>query len=159
MLVADLARLRSRLAAPDGEGGLALIGRRDLRSNNSWMHNSARLVKGRERCTLLMNPADAAARGLRDGERVRLRSRAGAVEVILAITDEMRPGSVSLPHGWGHHRAGTRLSVAGARPGQSVNDVTDELEVDRLCGTAVLSGVPVHVTSAPDARRPGDVAS
>jgi len=148
LLVADLARLRSRLDAPDPGGGLALIGRRDLRSNNSWMHNSARLVKGRERCTLLMNPSDAAARGLADGERVRLRSRAGAVDVTLAVTDDMRPGSVSLPHGWGHHRAGTRLSIAGARPGESVNDVTDELEVDGLCGTAVLSGVSVEVTPA-----------
>ncbi len=148
-LVEDLERLRRALAAP-ATGGLALIGRRELRSNNSWMHNSERLVKGRERCTLLMHPQDAGARGLRDGQRVRVATRVGAVEVRLELRDDMRPGVVSLPHGWGHQRPGVRLSVASSRPGVSLNDLTDEALVDPLCGTARLNDVPVEVTPAVD---------
>ncbi|HKZ32649.1 MAG TPA: molybdopterin oxidoreductase family protein [Vicinamibacteria bacterium] len=146
-LLQDLGRLRLALAAPVN-GGLALVGRRELRSNNSWMHNSERLVKGRERCTLLMHPQDASARGLKDGQRVRVTSRAGAVLVPLELSDEMRPGVVSLPHGWGHQRPGARLAVASARPGVSLNDLTDETLVDPLCGTARLNDVPVEVTAA-----------
>jgi len=146
-LLQDLGRLRLALAAPVN-GGLALVGRRELRSNNSWMHNSERLVKGRERCTLLMHPQDASARGLKGGERVRVTSRAGAVLVPLELSDEMRPGVVSLPHGWGHQRPGARLAVASARPGVSLNDLTDETLVDPLCGTARLNDVPVEVTAA-----------
>jgi anaerobic selenocysteine-containing dehydrogenase len=127
---------------------LELIGRRDLRSNNSWMHNSERLVKGRERCTLLMHPHDATARGLAAGQHVRVRSRVGAVEVPLEVSDEMRPGVVSLPHGWGHAREGTRLSVAAAHPGASLNDLTDDERLDALSGTAAFSAVPVEVTPA-----------
>jgi len=146
-LLEDLKRLRLALDAPVN-GGLALIGRRELRSNNSWMHNSERLVKGRERCTLLMHPADAAARGLRDAERVQVLSRVGSVSVPLEVSDEMRPGVVSLPHGWGHQRAGVRLAVASARPGVSFNDLTDETLVDPFCGTARLNDLPVEVTAA-----------
>jgi anaerobic selenocysteine-containing dehydrogenase len=146
-LAADLARLAQSLARRPP--ALALIGRRDLRSNNSWMHNSARLVKGPDRCTLLMSPADAAARGLADGARVRVTSRAGTVEVALSVTDAMRDGVVSLPHGWGHHREGTRLAVAGARPGASVNDLTDDAFVDALSGTAAFNGVAVDVEPVP----------
>jgi len=144
-LMADLARVRARMATAERESALSLIGRRDLRSNNSWMHNSARLTKGPEQCTLLMHPGDASARGLVHGDRVDVRSRAGQVEATLTVTDAMRPGVVSLPHGWGHDRPGTRLGVAAQRPGVSLNDVTDEREVDALCGTAVLNGVPVEV--------------
>jgi anaerobic selenocysteine-containing dehydrogenase len=147
-LVADVARLRARLATPETRTGLSLIGRRDLRSNNSWMHNSPRLMKGRDRCLLLMHPADAGERGLLDGEHVRVRSRAGEVEAALHVTDEMRPGVVSLPHGWGHDRPGIRLRVAAERPGASFNDVSDERETDALCGTAVLNGLRVEVTRA-----------
>jgi anaerobic selenocysteine-containing dehydrogenase len=153
----DLARLREALAPraaaarPDGAGALALIGRRELRSNNSWMHNSERLVKGRERCTLLMHPEDARARGLRDGQPVRIASRVGVVVAPLEVSDAMRPGVVCLPHGWGHARPGARLSVAGARPGVSFNDLADESLVDPLCGTARLNDVPVEVTAAADA--------
>jgi anaerobic selenocysteine-containing dehydrogenase len=146
-LVADMARLRRRLESADS-GGLSLIGRRDLRSNNSWMHNSARLTKGRDRCTLLMHPGDAEARGLGEGDRVRVRSRVGEVEATLSVTADMRPGVVSLPHGWGHHRAGTRLRVAGERPGASLNDITDDRDVDTFSGTSVLSGVAVDVLRA-----------
>jgi len=154
-LLADLPRVRARLAAASEAGpGLSLIGRRDLRSNNSWMHNSARLTKGPDACTLLMNPADASARGLAQGDSVHVRSRVGQVEARLTVTDAMRPGVVSLPHGWGHHRPGMHLGVAAQRPGVSLNDVTDEQEVDALCGTAVLSGVPVEVQRAGPPRAP-----
>ena len=152
-LVADVPRLDAMLARP--AASLELIGRRDLRSNNSWMHNCGRLMNGRERCTLQMSPADAMARGLADGAMVRLRSRAGAIDVALQVTDAMRAGVVCLPHGWGHHREGTRLRIAEAHPGASANDVTDELFVDALTGNAALSGVAVEVTIAP---RPGEVA-
>jgi anaerobic selenocysteine-containing dehydrogenase len=147
-LAADVARLRATLETRPARNGLRLIGRRDLRSNNSWMHNSARLVKGPERCTLLMHPEDARQRGLAAGDEVEVRSRAGAVAVPLAVTDEMMPGVVSLPHGWGHGRPGVALAVASARAGASLNDVTDELGVDALAGTAVLNGVPVDVVRA-----------
>ena len=155
-LMADLARVRARMATAERESALSLIGRRDLRSNNSWMHNSARLTRGPEPCTLLMHPGDASARGLVHGDRVDVRSRAGQVEATLTVTDAMRPGVVSLPHGWGHDRPGTRLGVAAQRPGVSLNDVTDEREVDALCGTAVLNGVPVEVerSSAPPGAAP-----
>jgi anaerobic selenocysteine-containing dehydrogenase len=146
--LADLRRLGERLPALAASDGLVLIGRRDLRSNNSWMHNCEGLVKGRERCTLLMHPDDAVARGLADGQRVQVRSRAGSVQAPLRLTDAMRPGVVSLPHGWGHGRDAVRLRVAAAHAGVSSNDVTDEQAVDALSGTAVLSGVAVEVTAS-----------
>jgi len=138
-----------RLGVPPPEranGSLSLIGRRDVRSNNSWMHNANRLVKGRDRCTLLMHPDDARSRGLVAGQRVHVRSRVGSVEVALEVTEDMRTGVVSLPHGFGHGRAGTRLAVANSVPGASANDLTDDLLVDALSGTAQLNGVPVEVT-------------
>jgi anaerobic selenocysteine-containing dehydrogenase len=148
-LVADVERARNALSAAAGDGALRLIGRRDLRSNNSWMHNSPRLVQGRDRCTLLMHPRDAAARALAAGQKVRIRSRAGSVVAALELTEDMMPGVVSLPHGWGHGREGTRLRVAMERPGASLNDLTDEQLVDPLSGNARFSGVPVEVTPAP----------
>ena len=141
--VADLARAAQSLSAPQPE--LVLIGRRHVRSNNSWLHNSRRLVKGKPRCTLMIHPEDAARRGIADGARVRLRSRVGAVEVPAEVTDALMPGVVSLPHGWGHDRSGVRLAVAAAHAGASINDVIDELAVDPLSGTAVLNGTPVEV--------------
>lgn len=148
--LADLARLKKTLlagqaAAPAGE--LRLIGRRQLRSNNSWMHNYTRLVKGKERCTLLMHPDDAAARKLTDGRPVTVTSRVGAVSLPLEISAEMMPGVVSMPHGWGHGRDGVRLSVAQAHPGASINDLTDEQQLDALTGNAAFSGLPVQVTA------------
>jgi anaerobic selenocysteine-containing dehydrogenase len=141
----DVPRLRAALDAPAADGELVLVGRRNLRSNNSWMHNSHRLVKGREACTLLMHPRDAAARGLETGSRVRLRSRVGEVAVPLEVTDDIAPGVVSLPHGWGHARDGVVLRVALQRPGASINDVTDDARVDALSGNAAFSGTPVTV--------------
>lgn len=149
-IVADLGRLEARLAAlraARGGGGdeLLLIGRRHLRSNNSWMHNSLRLVRGRNRCTLMMHPDDAARRALVDRARVEIRSRVGAIDAELELTREVMPGVVSFPHGWGHDRAGAQLGVAGQHAGASMNDVTDDTLVDAISGTASLSGIPVTV--------------
>jgi anaerobic selenocysteine-containing dehydrogenase len=140
----DLGRLEAK-AQPKG---LVMIGRRDLRSNNSWMHNSERLVKGPTRCTLLVHPDDAAARGLTDGALARVTSTTGAIELPVETTDTMMPGVVSVPHGWGHGRAGVKLSVAAKAPGVSINDVIDPSRVDELSGTAALTGQPVEVTRA-----------
>ncbi len=145
-LVADLPRLVRELELPR-ENGLVLIGRRQLRTNNSWLHNSLRMVKGSDRCTLLMHPDDAVARGLTHGERVRLSSRVGAVELPLQLAPHMMPGVVSAPHGFGHDRVGIKLRVASAHAGVSVNDVTDETFIDELTGMAALNGVPVTVES------------
>jgi len=112
------------------------------------MHNSQRLVKGPERCTLLMHPDDARARGLAPGQTVQVRSRVGSVPVRLELTDAVMPGVVSLPHGWGHGRPGVQLRVAASHPGVSLNDLTDDQAVDALLGTAAFSGTPVHVTGA-----------
>jgi anaerobic selenocysteine-containing dehydrogenase len=143
----DLNRLESRLAE-NAHNGLLLIGRRELRSNNSWMHNSLRLVKGPAGCVLLVHPEDAAARGLRSGDRARVASRVGSVEVPVGVTEDIAPGVVSLPHGWGHLREGISLGVAAAHPGASLNDLTDEQCVDALSGTAAFSGVSVSVVKA-----------
>ena len=122
-----------------------LIGRRHVRSNNSWLHNSPRLVKGKPRCTLLMHPDDAAGRGVTDGATVRLRSRVGEVEVPVEVTADVMPGVVCLPHGWGHDRPGARMQVARAHAGVNSNRLTDELAIDALSGNAVLNGIPVTV--------------
>ena len=146
VLLEDLDRLAASLDEPP-TAGLSLIGRRQLRSNNSWLHNSARLVKGKPRCTLLMHPEDAAGRGLAEGDRVQITSRVGRLEgVQLALDDGMMPGVVSLPHGWGHAAKGAQMGVAHATEGHSLNDLTDETLIDQLTGTSVLSGVPVDVT-------------
>jgi len=144
----DVPRLRAAIDAPVPDGTLLLVGRRHLRSNNSWMHNSHRLVKGREACTLLMHPSDASARALESGVRVRVRSRVGAVEVPLEVSDAIAPGVVSLPHGWGHARSGVALRVAREHAGASINDVTDDARVDALSGNAAFSGTPVVVERA-----------
>src|SRR4029453_1312741 len=125
-----------------------LIGRRQLRSNNSWMHNSRRLVKGKPRCTLLVHPDDAARLGLTVGADAEVRSRVGSAVVPVEVSDEIMPGVVSLPPGWGHGRPGVELAIAAAHPGQSVNDLTDETFLDRLSGTAGFSGVQVTVAPA-----------
>jgi anaerobic selenocysteine-containing dehydrogenase len=127
---------------------LILIGRRQLRSNNSWMHNSARLMKGADRCTALLHPDDAIARGLADGDRVRVASTVGAIEVPLQITDEMRPGVVSVPHGFGHTRPGVGWQRAAANAGASMNDMTDAAILDGLTGNAAFNAVPVRVEAA-----------
>lgn len=135
-------KLHSRRAHP-----MLLIGRRHVRSNNSWLHNSQRLVKGKGRCTALLHPDDATRLKVTEGQLVRVTSRVGAIEVPAEITDAIMPGVVSVPHGWGHGRAGVQLRVAGKVPGVSVNDITDELHVDALTGMPVLNGVPVTVSA------------
>jgi anaerobic selenocysteine-containing dehydrogenase len=146
--LADLPRLAA-LAAAGAPAGLTLIGRRDLRSNNSWLHNSARLMKGKPRCTMLIHPDDATRRHLVDGGTAVVRSRTGSLTVPVEVTADMMPGVVSIPHGWGHDRDGVELSVARAQPGVSVNDLTDERRVDPVSGVAALTGVPVEVEAAP----------
>ncbi len=149
MLLADLARLDATLhPVPADDGALQLIGRRALRSNNSWMHNSERLVRGRNACTLQMHPDDAADRTLADGDEVRVTSRVGSVAVPLEVTSDVMRGVVSLPHGWGHGRNGTRLTTANHHPGVSINDLTDDQRIDTLTGNAGFSGVPVRVSPA-----------
>jgi len=143
-LLEDLPRLL-REAPPAADGRLLLIGRRHLRSNNSWMHNYERLVKGKPRNHLLMHPDDAHRLELVSGQMVRVRSRVGQVEVALELGDAMMRGVVCLPHGWGHGRDLTRLEVANRHAGVSINDLTDDQDVDALSGNAVLNGVQVTV--------------
>ncbi|EIC20053.1 molybdopterin dinucleotide binding domain-containing protein [Thiorhodovibrio frisius] len=146
--IKELARLDASGETPAAAGlDLQLIGRRSLRSNNSWMHNLPRLMAGADRCTLLMHPADAAARGLSQGALVRVRSAYGVVEVTLDITETMMPGVVSLPHGYGHDREGAELSVAAARPGVNVNRLIDPRAIDPLGTTSVLTGTAVAVSA------------
>ncbi|MCP5209414.1 MAG: molybdopterin-dependent oxidoreductase [Hahellaceae bacterium] len=144
---ADIARLNTTFFASTSEktepGTLLLIGRRHVRSNNSWLHNSHRLVKGKSRCTVMMHPQDAEARGIVNEQMVRVTSRVGAVEIAAEITDEIMPGVISIPHGWGHNRQGTGWKIAEQHAGVSVNDLTDELFIDELSGNAALNGVPV----------------
>jgi anaerobic selenocysteine-containing dehydrogenase len=147
----ELKRLQ-RMAAP--QDGLVLIGRRQLRSNNSWMHNSRRLVKGKPRCTLMMHPDDAAGRALEDGSIAIVSSRVGEVRLPVEVTDTVMRGVVSIPHGWGHDRDGTGWGVARAHAGASANDVTDDQLVDRVSGTAAFNGVPVEVRAEATATIP-----
>jgi anaerobic selenocysteine-containing dehydrogenase len=148
-MLAELQRYHAELAQPANaaSGELKLIGRRHVRSNNSWMHNNTRLTKGPSRHQLLMHPQDLLSRSLADGSRVRVRSRTGEIVVEVASSVEMRPGVVSLPHGWGHDRAGIRMDIAQRQPGASANDLTDELELD-VSGNAALNGLAVYVEAA-----------
>ncbi|WP_030676654.1 molybdopterin oxidoreductase family protein [Streptomyces cellulosae] len=142
----DLPRLRQAMAErPDG---LVLVGRRHLRSNNSWMHNVPALTGGSNRCTLHIHPEDADRLGVRDGAAVRVKGAGGEVTAPAEVTDGVRPGVVSLPHGWGHDRPGTRLGHASADPGVNVNQLLDGSLLDPLSGNAVLNGVPVEVAPA-----------
>jgi anaerobic selenocysteine-containing dehydrogenase len=148
----DIDRVKSRFFNRDSRPDeFLLIGRRDVRSNNSWLHNSHRLVKGKSRCTALINPEDANHLGIEDGQLLRVSSRVGSIEVAAAVSDEMMAGVISIPHGWGHHRKGTQWQEAEAHAGVSVNDLTDEMHIDELSGNAVLNGVPVTVTAVLDA--------
>ncbi len=146
LVLTDLARLdRTEISPRDGE--LVLIGRRHQRDNNSWMHNTERLTRGKPRHQLLMHPDDLAARGISDGHRVTVRSRVGSVEVEVRAVDDIMPGVVSLPHGYGHQVNGTGMSRAAKVPGVSINDLTDPERLD-VSGNAALNGVPVDVTPA-----------
>jgi anaerobic selenocysteine-containing dehydrogenase len=142
----DLPRLRARLEA--GADELVLIGRRDMRCSNSFMHNLPALVKGKDRCTLLVSRADAGRIGLAQGGRARITSRVGSLVAPVELSDDLMPGVVSLPHGWGHDVEDTRLSVAKAHPGVNTNLLTDDQAYDVASGTAVLFGTPVRVEPA-----------
>jgi anaerobic selenocysteine-containing dehydrogenase len=143
-IVADVERLRAALDR-ERNGGMVLIGRRQLRSNNSWMHNLEPLVKGKESCTAHVHPDDAARLGVTDGARASVRSRVGEIDIQVEITDAVMPGVVSIPHGWGHHVEGLRMSVATAHPGANSNALADETLIDEVSGNAVLNGIPVEL--------------
>jgi anaerobic selenocysteine-containing dehydrogenase len=145
-LLGDLDRLAESLTHRRDE--FVLIGRRDLRSNNSWMHNLPHLVRGKARCTMHVNPRDAERLGLIEGAEAAVSSRAGALVVPVEVTDAIMEGVVCIPHGWGHDADGAKLKVAGQRPGVNSNLLADELLVDALSGNAVLNGIPVAVAPA-----------
>ncbi|MFM9136323.1 MAG: molybdopterin-dependent oxidoreductase [bacterium] len=148
VVVADWPRVTAGLAVPTPPG-LLLIGRRHLRSNNSWMHNSERLVGGGNRCTLLVNPADAEERGLLDGDVAVVTTDVGEIEADVEVTDAVAPGVVCLPHGWGHGtRSGAGWRAAAATRGPSVNDITDTARFDPLSGNAAVTALPVTVRRA-----------
>ncbi|MDM5180699.1 molybdopterin-dependent oxidoreductase [Massilia sp. DJPM01] len=142
-LLDDLARAAADLQAPAPD--LVIVGRRQLRSNNSWMHNLPVLAKGAYRCTALVHPIDAARRGLVDGAMARIRNGERMIEVQVEISAQMMPGVVSLPHGWGHNLEGTRMRVAAERPGVNLNALLDENLRDPLSGNAVLSGIAIDM--------------
>lgn len=146
-ITADVSRLTDRLGR-EQNGGLVLVSRRHLRSNNSWMHNVNVLVKGKDRCTLLIHPDDALRFGIEDGTLARVSSEAGTIEVAAELSDEMMPGVVSLPHGWGHDKAGTRMSVAREHAGVNNNLLAPGRLVDPLSNNAVVNGIPVEVVPA-----------
>jgi anaerobic selenocysteine-containing dehydrogenase len=148
--VADLVKLKDSLATDRAESGrsefdLRLIGRRDPRTNNSWLHNSYRMVKGKKRCLAMIHPQDAASRMLEDGDMAVVSSRAGSIKIPVAISADMMPGVISIPHGWGHQMDGIELSVASQHAGVNTNILTDETFLDSLSGNAALNGVPVSL--------------
>jgi anaerobic selenocysteine-containing dehydrogenase len=140
------SELRAALDQETSPARLLLIGRRDLRTNNSWMHNAPSLVSGRDRCLLYVHPQDAERAGLTDGAVALRTSRVHQGPVSIRVTDEMRPGVVSLPHGWGHEASAPWQRVAGAHAGVSVNDWTDDAVVEPIIGQSILNCVPVSLT-------------
>ena len=142
-LLDDLPRLAARLERPAEP--LVLVSRRHLRSNNTWMHNVPSLMKGKDRCTLLIHPDDAARFGVKDDDVVTVKSEAGEINVPVEITDAIKPGVVSMPHGWGHGKPGTRMSVANSSPGANTNVLSPPTFVDEPSGNGVLNGIPVTV--------------
>jgi len=147
-LLAAFDALVEELPRPLPQDELLLIGRREVRTNNSWMHNLPSLVSGRERCVLFVHPKDAEARGVRDAEEALLESRVHAGRVRVRVTDEVQPGIVSLPHGWGHRESARWQRVAGRHPGVSINDWTDDGPVESVVGQSILNGVPVTLAPA-----------
>jgi anaerobic selenocysteine-containing dehydrogenase len=141
---ADLERVKEMMQQYDASQ-ILLIGRRHVRSNNSWLHNSHRLVKGKSRCTLMLHPETAKQQGIEDGQNVKVSSRVGSVMIVAEVTDELMPGVVSIPHGWGHGRKGVKQKIAQAHAGVSVNDLTDDTLIDQLSGNAAVNGVPVSL--------------
>ncbi len=156
--VADLEKLNQRLLADEiratsPEYDLQLIGRRNPRSNNSWLHNSYRMVKGKQRCLALIHPQDAKSRNLQDGDMAVVSSRVGAIRIPVVCSDEMMPGVISIPHGWGHQLPGTQLSVAKQHAGVNTNILTDDYFLDTVSGNAALNGVAVSISKDMQARQ------
>jgi len=147
-ILASFDELRRDIDRPVDPGELLLIGRRDLRSNNSWMHNIPALVRGRERCVLFVHPDDARRAGVEDGAVAVMESRVHEGQVRVRVTDEVRPGVVSLPHGFGHAEGAAFQRVAGAHAGVSANDWTDDQRVESVVGQSILNGVPVRLRRA-----------
>ncbi|MFE8699378.1 molybdopterin-dependent oxidoreductase [Cytobacillus sp. FJAT-54145] len=143
-LVKDVERLKAKIVSEDSNQ-LVLIGRRDLRSNNSWMHNLPVLIKGKERCVLYLHPLDAVNEGIETGDYVKITSRVGSLVVPVVLNEEIKQGVISLPHGWGHHFSDTRLSVASKHEGKNTNLLSDEQVVDEVSGNAVFNGIPVTI--------------
>jgi len=149
----DTQRLHDSLLAGNSAStrqafDLLLIGRRDPRTNNSWLHNSYRMVKGKPRCLAFVHPQDAQERGINDGDVVAVRSRVGAVKIPVSLTDKIMPGVISIPHGWGHAVDGTKLSIARQHAGVNTNILTDHRLLDSVSGNAALNGVPVSLEKA-----------
>lgn len=156
-LADDLKRLEQKLAEtsiPVEDRTFSLISRRTLRSMNSWLHNSLRLVKGPSRCTLMMHPHDALSLGVTSGSSVEITSRVGQLHAIVEVSDQMMPGVVSLPYGWGHDRPGAQQSIARQHAGISMNDLTDERRYDHVSGTTVLDGIPVRIAALTSSTSP-----
>ncbi len=148
-IVQDVERLLASLQRTEqANAQMLLIGRRDLRSNNSWMHNLNVLTKGKERCLLHMHPNDATRLTLADGETASITSRVGTVNVPIEVTEAIMPGVVSLPHGWGHNLPGVKLHIATEHAGVNTNTLTDEAGLDPLSGNAILNGIPVTIAKA-----------
>ncbi len=146
LLVKDLERLKNENNSNE-EFPFALIGRRHLRDNNSWLHNSEILTKGKNRCTILMNDTDAQDLNFTNNQKIKVSSRVGAIEIPLEITDKIMRGVVSIPHGYGHDLEGVRLDTAKNNAGVSINDLTDEMQIDELTGNAAFSNVKVRLES------------
>lgn len=142
--LADLERLRADVATASPPG-LRIIGRREVRGNNSWMHNVPRLAAGKDRCVLLVHPEDLAKRQIDDGEMVDVRGSAGTISVIAKASDDMMPGVVCMPHGWGHHRPATRLNIAAQAPGASLNDIIEHRRIDPVSGNSAPNGSVVEL--------------
>jgi anaerobic selenocysteine-containing dehydrogenase len=128
-----------------------MVGRRHLRSNNSWMHNLPLLVRGPEQCTVHVHPDDADRLGLADGEPARVSSRTGEITIPVEVTEDIMPGVVSIPHGWGHDREGSALGVAAAHAGANSNILADDERVEAVTGNAVLNGIPVELAPVREA--------
>ncbi|KZZ18397.1 hypothetical protein A3760_29040 [Oleiphilus sp. HI0122] len=137
--------LQSSVKQSDEHAQMMLIGRRDIRSNNSWLHNSQRLVKGKNRCTAQISEEDAKLRKISNGDLLKVSTDYGAVTIECEVTADIMPGVISIPHGWGHDHEGTQLSIASKRPGVNVNVLISDQFVDKLTGTSVLNGMPVRV--------------
>jgi anaerobic selenocysteine-containing dehydrogenase len=146
LLLQDLKRAAQDLQRPAPD--LVIIGRRDVRTNNSWMHNLPTLAKGPFRCTALVHPIDAARHGVQEGAMATLRNGPRSVQAQVHISADMMPGVVSLPHGWGHDLPGAQLRVAAERPGANINALLDDQLRDPLSGNAVLGGVAITMEPA-----------